>query len=128
MRLRGVIPFVAIALALAGPGFAAPPKKKPSASATPQAVDPFIKNTVWSGKIAAVDATGISVTNEKALTRRFSIYSGTIFGRGGSAALSDFKKGDQVTVNFSEVPGSNVGKAENISPPKVPRAGRAKKK
>jgi hypothetical protein len=67
------------------------------------------------------------VTSDKALTRKFSIHTGTIFGRGGSAKLTDFKIGDPVVVNFSEVPGSKVAKAENVSPPKAPRAGQRKK-
>ena len=117
----------AACLALIAPAVAAPPKK-PSAKAKPEPVDPFIKNTIWTGKIAAVDATSISVTSDKALTRKFSIYPGTILGRGGKGALSDLQVGGRVIVSFSEVPGSNVAKAENISPPKEPRVGGAKKK
>lgn len=119
---------VAVGVLFVAVAHSAPPKKKPLAKPTPEKVDPFIKNTVWTGKVAAVDAGSITVTNEKALTRKFSIHAGTIFGRGGSAKLADFKVGDTVVVSFSEVPGSLVAKAENISPPKAPRAGKRKRK
>jgi hypothetical protein len=119
---------VLAALALVGPAFSAPPKKKPQAKTTPTPVDPFIKSTVWTGKVAAIDVTSIAVTSDKALTRKFSIHPGTILGRGGSAKLADFKVGDPVVVSFSEVHGSTVAKAENISPPKAPRAGQRKRK
>lgn len=127
MRLFRVALFVVAGFAVAMPSGAAPPKKPAVVKGTPQPVDPFIKNTVWNGKVAAVDATSISVTNEKALTRKFSIHAGTIFGRGGSAKLADFKVGDPVVVNFSEVQGSTVARAENVSPPKAPRPGKRKR-
>ncbi len=126
--MRCLTLFAALALALVAPGMAAPTKKKPAAKSTPRPVDPFIKNTVWEGKVAAVDATSISVTSEKALTRKFAIHRGTIFGSGGSGALAQFQPGDSVIVNFSEVQGSTVARAENVSPPKTPRAGKRKKK
>lgn len=119
MRIFLAAVIAVTAFALVTPVQSAPPKKKPAAKSTPQPVDPFIKNTVWTGKVAAVDATSISVTSEKALTRKFSIHAGTIFGRGGSATLADFKVADPVVVNFSEVQGSTVARAENISPPRV---------
>ena len=114
-------------LAFIAPAVAAPPKK-PAGKAKPEAVDPFIKNTIWTGKIAAVDATSISVTSDKALTRKFSIYPGTIIGPAAKGTLSDLQVGGRVIVSFSEVPGSTVAKAENISPPKEPKARAARKK
>ncbi len=114
-------------LAFIAPAVAAPPKK-PAGKAKPEAVDPFIKNTIWTGMVAAVNATSISVTSDKALTRQFSIYSGTIIGPGAKGTLSDLQVGGRVIVSFSEVPGSNVAKAENISPPKEPKVGAPRKK
>ena len=114
---------LAALLALVTPSFAAPKPK-----ATPIPVDPFIKSTVWPGKITAIDPTSITVTNAKGLKRKFLIYSGTVLGRGGTATLGDFQVGGTVTVSFSEEAGSKVAKAENISLPKAPKAGAPGKK
>lgn len=76
------------------------------------------KPTEYEGTVVACGPKGI-VVQGKIGTRLFPIYSGTVFGKGRSQKLSDFKPGTYVKVVFSEL----VGKvqAENIrtsTPPK----------
>ncbi len=91
---------------------------KPTPKPMTKPVNPFVKNTEWSGKIVAIDATTITVVNDRALTRAFLLHPGTVLGRDARGKLSDYKVGGRVGVSFSEIPGTNSAKAESLQIPK----------
>ena len=91
-------------------------KPKPKPAVKP--VNPFVKNTEWTGKIVAIDAASITVVNDRALTRAFLLTPGTVLGRDARGKLADYKIGGRVAVSFSEIPGTNSAKAESLQPAK----------
>jgi hypothetical protein len=94
----------------------------PSSGALPKPI------TDWEGSVTAITESSITVQNPKG-TRIFTIYPGTVFGKGGRKKLGDFKVGDIVHVVFGEQMGK--ARAENIRHPsedKKPAPKPAKKK
>ena len=82
------------------------------------------KPTDYSGTVVAVTPQAITVQG-KIGTRVFTIYPGTIFGKGGREKLAGFKPGGHVTVVFSEITG--IVKAENIRTSTKPAPPKKKK-
>ena len=116
--MRLPILLAAFAFATAPLSFAA---GKPAPKPQTKPVNPFVKNTEWSGKIVAIDAASIIVVNDRALTRAFLLHPGTVLGRDARGKLGDYRVGGRVLVSFSEIPGTNSAKAESLQIPKPKR-------